>query len=187
MAQSTGTRIVSVTADDTTYIVAAQWGVPTNTMIEPTSVTLATDLFTLAGHGFSNGDIVVPQSLGTVTGTGLAINQPLFIVSVATDTFKVSLTFGGTAIDLGGAATTPCTFSKRQAYSLARVSGFLSVTTSGTYVVLPEAHFDTDTATEAIMGPRKVYIAAGAPYPCLVKKVFSTGSATTTGIYCIFN
>lgn len=187
MATSTGTRITAVTADDTSYITAATWTPENNAEFTPTSVTIASDIFTLASNGLANGDILQATALGTVTGTGLVLGGLYYVVNVSGNNFGISLTFGGSAIDLGGANTTPCTFDKVQDYTLSKVSGFISVTTSGTYIVLPEAHFDTDSATPASMGARAVYIAAGAPYPCLVKKVFSTGSASTSGIACIFN
>lgn len=184
---STGTRIIAVTASDTAYITGLAWIPENGTPTTPTSVTIASDLFTLAGNGLANGDIIVPTSLGTVTGTGLAINRQLFVVNVSGDTFKVSLTYGGTAIDLGGANTTPITYVKAYDIQTVRQEGFLSVTTSGTYRVLPSAHFDTDSTTVADMGAQDIYIAAGAPCPVLVKKVFVTGSAATTGIDIITN
>jgi hypothetical protein len=95
----------------------------------------------------------------------------------------VSLTYSGSAIDLTGATTTlPSWRETKQFNSAIRKTGFISVTTSGTYRVLPAAHFDTNTTTVAPMGAQDVYIAAGVPYPVEVKKVFSTGSASASGI-----
>jgi len=184
---STGTRITDVTADNTTYITAATWVPENNADFTPTSATIASDIFTLAGNGLANGDILQIKSVGTITGTGITLGNLVYVVNVSGNNFGISLTFGGTAIDLTGANTTPCTFNKVQDYTLSRQSGFISVTTSGTYRVLPESHFDTDSTTVSSMGARDVYIVAGVPYPVLIKKVFSTGSAATTGIVCIFN
>jgi hypothetical protein len=187
-AYSIGSRVTDVTADNTSYITAANWTATVGTTnIVPTSATIASDLFTLANHGLNNGDILNPTSLGTVTGTGLSINAPLFVVGSTTNTFQVSLTFGGSAIDLGGANTTPSTFTLESRYALKRTEGCINVTTSGTYRVLPSDHFDTDSTTVGVMGARDIYIVAGVPFPLSVKKVFSTGSASTTGITCIFN
>lgn len=186
-ALSTGTRIVSVTADNTSYITAATWTPENNADFTPTSVTIASDIFTLAGNGLANGDILQVKAVGSVTGSGITLGNLLYVVNVAGNNFGVSLTFGGSAIDLGGANTTPCTLNKVQDYTDSRQSGFISVTTSGTYRVLPEAHFDTDSTTVSSMGARDVYIVAGMPYPILIKKVFNTGSASTAGIVCIFN
>jgi hypothetical protein len=184
---STGTRIIAVTPSDTNYITGLTWVAENGVQTTPTSVTIASDLFTLAGNGLANGDIIVPTNLGTVTGTGLAINRQLFIVGVAGDNFQVSLTYGGSAIDLGGADTTPITYVKAYDIQTVRQDGFLSVVTSGVYRVLPSAHFDTNSTTVADMGAQDIYIAAGAPCPVLVKKVFVTGSVATTGIDLITN
>jgi len=56
-----------------------------------------TDTFTLAGHGFVDGDEV------TITGglpTGINSRQRYFIVNSTLNTFQVSITSGGPAVDL---------------------------------------------------------------------------------------
>ena len=184
---STGTRIIAVTPSDTNYITGLTWVAENGVQTTPTSVTIASDLFTLAGNGLANGDIIVPTALGTVTGTGLAINRQLYVVGVSGDDFQVSLTYGGSAINLGGADTTPITYVKAYDIQTVRQEGFLSVGTSGVYRVLPVSHFDTNTTTVGDMVAQDIYIAAGAPCPVLVKKVFSTGSESATGCVIITN
>ena len=183
---STSKRVIAVTPSDTSYITDVSWLInyPTGsggiTVQTPTSATLASDLFTLASSGLANGDIIVFDSVGTITG--ISINTQYYIVNVNGNDFKVSLTYGGSAVDLTGANTTMPTFRKVQTVSTVRKTGFINVTTSGTYRVLPVDHFDTNTTTVASMGAQDVYIAAGVPFPVEVKKVFSTGSSTSTGI-----
>jgi hypothetical protein len=185
---SIGNRAVAVTADNTSYITGFGWVAENGTATTPTSATIASDLFTLVGNGLANGDQLVIDSLGTITGTGLAINAIVFVVGVSGDTFQLSLTYGGSAIDLGGANTTPITYRKIADFqSSMRLEGCISVTTSGTYRVLPAWSQDTDTTTVNGFGAQDIYIAAGIPYPMAVKKVFSTGSAATTGISCVLN
>ena len=77
-----------------------------------TASTIASDTQTKVAHGLLDGDRLMPTSLGTVTGTGLAINTIYFVVEKTTDTFKLSLTSGGAAINLTGADTTPITYKK---------------------------------------------------------------------------
>jgi hypothetical protein len=183
---STSKRVIAVTPSDTDYLTGIAWLInyPTGsagiTVQTPTSATLASDLFTLASSGLANGDIIVFNSVGSITG--ISINTQYYIVNVNGNDFKVSLTYGGTAVDLGGATTTMPTFQKEFTFSTVRKTGFINVTTSGTYRVLPVDHFDTNTTTIASMGAQDVYIAAGVPFPVEVKKVFSTGSSTSTGI-----
>jgi hypothetical protein len=183
---STSKRVIAVTPSNTDYITGVSWqliypsGSGGLTLQTPTSATLASDLFTLASSGLANGDIIVFDSVGTITG--ISINTQYYIVGVSGNDFQVSLTYGGSAVDLGGATTTMPTFRKEFTFQTIRKTGFLNVTTSGTYRILPVDHFDTNTTTVAPMGAQDVYIAAGVPFPVQVKKVFTTGSATTTGI-----
>lgn len=68
--------------------------------------TMANDTFRSVAHGLSNDDrILIYDVFGEAlpTGTGLSEGAVLWVVSVATDTFKLSTTQGGTAIDLTAA------------------------------------------------------------------------------------
>lgn len=73
-----------------------------------TDTNLANDQFFSVAHGLSDGDRlqvfpVFAESLPT--GTGISAGAILFVVSSATNTFKLALTSGGSAIDvtaLGG-------------------------------------------------------------------------------------
>jgi hypothetical protein len=65
--------------------------------------TLANDQFLSPGHGLANGDrVMLFNVLGTALPTGVAEGTIYFVVSAATDTFKVSTTSGGAAVDLTG-------------------------------------------------------------------------------------
>jgi len=56
---------------------------------------------TSAGHGLVNGNsAVVWPTIGAVLPTGLVEDTEYFVVGAATDTFQLSATFGGAAIDL---------------------------------------------------------------------------------------
>lgn len=69
----------------------------------PQLATVATtDVFTSYGHGYANGDrlITLPGPSTQALPTGLNATTVYFIVSVATDTFSVSLTSGGAAVDV---------------------------------------------------------------------------------------
>lgn len=60
---------------------------------------LASDLIESPAHGFSNGDTVV---MWTPSGgpSGLSVGTIYYVVSAGTDTLKLSLTMGGSAIDI---------------------------------------------------------------------------------------
>lgn len=69
------------------------------------SLTAATtDIITLAAHGFRNGDPVVFPTL--TGGAGLtAASTKYYVRDATTDTFKVSATLGGAAVDITTAYT----------------------------------------------------------------------------------
>lgn len=67
------------------------------------SDVIANDQFRSAAHGMSDGDRVMLFNVFSETlptGTGLTEGAILYVVSSATDTFKVSTTAGGAAIDI---------------------------------------------------------------------------------------
>ncbi len=62
------------------------------------TVVAATDLFTSAAHGYSNGDALLASAL---TGAaGLTVLTYVYARDVTTNTFKVAATAGGAAIDI---------------------------------------------------------------------------------------
>ena len=66
----------------------------------PTAVDTAVDSLSLVGHGLANGDRV---EFGGTLPNGLAASTLYYVVGAATDTFKVSTTLGGAAVDLTSA------------------------------------------------------------------------------------
>lgn len=74
-----------------------------------TAVT-STDTFTKTAHGLSNGDLVTVSS---ITGGGSIIaGDPYYVASVATNTFQLAQTAGGSAVDVGAADITAATVNK---------------------------------------------------------------------------
>ena len=69
-----------------------------------TSVDIATETITLTGHTFVDGNTVV---FGSGAPGGLTAGTTYFVVSSAVDTFKVSATLAGAAINLTSAGTSP--------------------------------------------------------------------------------
>ena len=87
--------------------------ISTNAVSKGTSIgtgltlTGSTDKVTATSHGMSNGDRVKVTNL--VTTTGISEGGCYFVVSSATNDFKLSLTAGGSAIDLVGDGTADIT------------------------------------------------------------------------------
>lgn len=71
----------------------------------PVSATTAEtgDTFTKTGHGLTDGDRVMLVTLTTTTGA--TIKTPYFVVGVSGDTFQLSATSGGSALDLSDDGT----------------------------------------------------------------------------------
>lgn len=63
------------------------------------SAAASTDNITIATHGLSNADRVYLRNI-SVAGTGLRDDVVYYVVSSSTNTFKVSLTEGGSAVDV---------------------------------------------------------------------------------------
>ena len=71
------------------------------------AITASTDLITSTSHGMSDDDAVAFTSITTTTG--ISTMKLYYVVSAATDTFKVSETVGGAAVTLTGDGS--CDFS----------------------------------------------------------------------------
>jgi hypothetical protein len=63
-----------------------------------------TDVITSAAHGWENGQAVLMSTTG-VLPAGTAIETRYFVIDKTTDTFKVSLTSGGSAVDITDTGT----------------------------------------------------------------------------------
>jgi hypothetical protein len=63
------------------------------------AATTATDTFTANGHGLIAGQAVTLTSLGSMTN--VALNTTYYVVSPATNTFKIAASVGGSAITVG--------------------------------------------------------------------------------------
>ena len=62
------------------------------------TITASANKFTLASHGFSNGDTIYFSSITTTTG--FSINTTYYIVGVSGNDFQISDTSGGNALAL---------------------------------------------------------------------------------------
>lgn len=67
------------------------------------SVTVGSDLITISGHGFSDGQLVRLATTG-VLPAGLSGDVSYYVVNATSTTFKLSLTLGGSAVDITAAA-----------------------------------------------------------------------------------
>ena len=143
---------------------------------------MSADTITYNSHGYNDGDTVAIKNAGT---TNLSTTTAYYVVSKTTNTIKLSLSRGGSAVDIGGTNTTAPTIAITNRWQLVRVEGAIFAGGAGDVVVLPAGFNDTDTATEASNGAVKFTLTAGQILPIQVKKVFSTGT-TATQIVCLY-
>jgi hypothetical protein len=80
------------------------------------SVNTSTEHITITAHGLSNDDRVHFTTTGALP-TGLSINVAYFVVNKTTNTFQVSLTLGGSAVDLTGAGSGTSTCHNTAVYA----------------------------------------------------------------------
>lgn len=103
-------------------LVSITWGAAVNT---------GTETITSNAHGLVNGDLVTTNGTGTPPG-GLTNLASYFVVGATTNTFQLSLTSGGAAIDLTsqgtGVNTFACTTETRRTFAT-----FTGLTTAGEY------------------------------------------------------
>lgn len=65
--------------------------------------TTADDTFTKTAHGMANGTVVILS--GLTGGSGLVAGRVYFVIGQTANTFQLSLTSGGSAVDLGSDVT----------------------------------------------------------------------------------
>jgi hypothetical protein len=69
----------------------------------PVVTSVSADTFTKTNHRFSNGDAVQFAADTIIGTTGISANTTYYVVNASADTFQVSTTPGGSAVNLTGA------------------------------------------------------------------------------------
>jgi hypothetical protein len=80
-----------------THLGLFKWSEAGKALTTPFAVA-STDTLTSTAHGYANGDLVLLTALAG--GTGLVVNDPYFVIGVTANTFQLSKTVGGTAVDI---------------------------------------------------------------------------------------
>jgi len=78
---------------------------PENNTTGQTFTADSSDVITCAGHGFQNGDKVRVTTTAADLPSGLAVDTTYYVRDAATNTFKVSATVGGAAVNIADAGT----------------------------------------------------------------------------------
>lgn len=78
------------------------------------------DVITCNSHGLSNGDTIVVNSSGTLPA-GLSENTTYYVINSTTDTFKVSTTLNGNAVNITNTGSSTHTWYRTR---LGQISGY---------------------------------------------------------------
>lgn len=76
--------------------------------VAPVTVDVDTDIFTISGRTFSNGDIVRFTTSGGTLPTGISADTSYYVINVSSNTFQISATSGSSipiVISAAGSAT----------------------------------------------------------------------------------
>lgn len=87
-------------------------GIPLHATQRLCTGVAATDVLTATAHGLTDGTAV--QFLQVTGGSGLSVGTQYYVRDATTDTFKLALTVGGTAVDFSTNLTAPSWIVERQ-------------------------------------------------------------------------
>lgn len=115
------------------------------------TVANATDIFTSAAHGLSDNDVITVANSGGALPTGLSASTYYHIITATTNTFQVSVSRGGSAVDMSDDGSGTNTWYKEGASNVIDVSSFstavVTINTSGSAnVTLKVAGAISDTS-----------------------------------------
>jgi hypothetical protein len=123
LTTSTGNGLVSLEADNPILIFPSNeydsgyfFGRYVNNIGTTFTVNASTDIFTANSHGLSAGE-TIKVIAATTLPTGLSTTVVYYVITVTTNTFQVSLTNGGSAVDMSDTGTGTLTFYKCSLYS----------------------------------------------------------------------
>lgn len=135
------------------------------------TVDTSTDIITSASHGLSDGTIVHVASTATLP-TGLSANTVYYVISATSSTFKLSLTSGGSAIDIS--STGSGTHSVYDEFQVPDFRGLMPMGAGTGSLTFNFATTDINTGTEIITVPSNTTLYTGQP-------VIYTTSGTVAG------
>jgi hypothetical protein len=115
-----------------------------------TDVDTGTETITITAHGLLNDDKVIFTSTGTLPA-GLSTATTYFVINKTTDTFQVSATLGGTAVDMTDGGTGTHTMRPLQPINATGGTGNITLTrtTSSPLANTASGLITKDSATRA--------------------------------------
>ena len=142
------------------------------------TVTAANDTIDIVSHGFSNGQQFVLTNEGGALPAGLSANTLYYVVSATTNTFKLSLTEGGSAVDITGAGT-----GTHYLHSQFRVPNMKGATAIGKGQRIKTFTFvdaDVNVGSDVITVDSNLYLYTGQSVVLSTSGTLPTGLSATT-------
>ena len=152
------------------------------TAVGPFTVDTSTDIVTSASHGLSDGTIVHVASTATLP-TGLSANTVYYVISSTSSTFKLSLTSGGSAIDISSTGS-----GTHSVYDEIQVPDFRSLMPMGAgtgSLTFNFATTDINTGTEVITVPSNTSLYTGQPIVYTTSGTVAGDLVASTTYYAI--
>ena len=146
------------------------------------TVDTATDIVTSASHGLSDGAIVHVASTTTLP-TGLSANTVYYVISATSSTFKLSLTSGGSAIDIS--STGSGTHSVYDEFQVPDFRGLMPMGAGTGSLTFNFATTDINTGTEVITVPSNTSLYTGQPIVYTTSGTVAGDLVASTTYYAI--
>lgn len=140
----------------------------------------ATDIITSSMHGLSNGDVVFLRS-STTLPAGLSADTAYYVISSTTNTFQLSATLGGSAINITDTGTG--THSWYTTFKLPDMQSKVPMGYSGGAAPTVAFNFvdaDVNTSNEQITVDSNTYLYTGQAVALTTDGVLPTGLSATT-------
>lgn len=142
------------------------------------TVTAANDTVDLTAHGFSNGKQLMLTNEGGALPGGLSASTVYYVVEATTNTFKLSLTEGGAAIDITSAGTG--THYYHTQFRVPDLRGSVIIGKGQKTKTFTFVDADVNTSTEVITVPDNDFLHTGQAVALTTSGTLPTGLSATT-------
>lgn len=118
-----------------------------------------TNVFTKVSHGMSNGQAVLVNNVGGALPSGLAVNTLYYVINATTNTFQLSTSVGGSAVDITTNGTgTQYTYTT---FKLPNLCGSVPIGSGQKIKTFNFVDANVNTSTEVITVDSNLYLYTG--------------------------
>src|SRR3990167_110677 len=139
-----------------------------------TFTAAVTDIITATAHGLSDGDMLFFSTLGTLPA-GLSLNTAYYVRDATTNTFKVSETAGGSAVDITDTGSSTHYFHTE--FKVPDIRGSVIIGVGQKVKTFDFLDADVNTGTDVITVPSNQFLYTGQAVA-----LTNSGGALPTGL-----